>query len=1103
MGLFPLEAVRTWSWLKWLPHTRDPEAGEGLGRVGRAVTADAVAFAAQFETLAQRRMDSLRRRMEAGAGSLVSENDPIGRQDSEVGADCGHVIVVVDGYRPGFGPASLDTVLPVAASVGMTVVVLVHDLSQVPASCGARVDWTSPNTIRYVASGPRGRVEAGVVPDSLDLGAATQLARTLAPLSLLAGETGANLADPVRLTELLGADDADELDLQSDWIGIERLADGAPPEFLAVPIGRRDDGSAMMLDFKEAAASGMGPHGMLVGAAGSGKSQLLRSLTAALAARHDPSLVNVLLIDFRDGVAFADLAGLPHVAGLVTKLADDLRLVNRIRLALRGELARRQEQLRLAGNLGSIAHYQAARAGGAPLDPMPYLVVVVDEFGKLLAAKPDVMDTFLMLARLGTSLGVHLLLATRRLDESRIRGLEPHLRYRLCLRTGTAEESRAVLSNTAAFELPSMPGLGYLRVDSEQAKFKAAICGTARTARLGDTLTDASGLAVPGSLLRPLSLGGASAQDGQARIAGPRADDLQVLVEQAQSAAANTARQIWTPPLPTDLTLGGLDAVTGGGVSPAERGDDGVTIGIADWPERQAKQAVRYRPDGSGGNVGIAGASGTGKSTLLQSLVLALAASEGPDRRQFYVLDLGGSTLFELEGLPHVGAVVGSGETEAAARLFRELRALLDERAGASQANRSGSRAEAWSEVFLVVDNVGRLRQSAPDLEPQLIELATAGFSFGLHVLLSANRWLDIRPQLLDALSTRWELHLADPADSHAGRQAALQVPVDMPGRGLIRDGHLFQAALPDLAPEPSPGGLAEAIAVIAESAGQAYAPKSAPLPLRVTAADAARLASVAGLEPPAGDGVFLLGVSEFRSRPAELDLERPGSHVLVYGDRGSGRTTLLRRITAFLRNAPAGEVSLCIADPARGLLDIADGEDVFGYAANIGAAEKLAGRLADELLPRVAPEDAGVAELREGKRWSGPRYVLIVDDYDLLTGQLGGPFTMLTDLLAQGTDIGFSVILTRQVAGSQRTAQEQFGQRLREVATTALILSGQPDQGPLVSGVSARQWPPGRGILIPGHARPRLIQCCLAVEEPTAGSESDSPGRDEPGAPG
>ncbi|MGN6682260.1 MAG: FtsK/SpoIIIE domain-containing protein, partial [Streptosporangiaceae bacterium] len=408
---------------------------------------------------------------------------------------------------------------------------------------------------------------------------------------------------------------------------------------------------------------------------------------------------------------------------------------------------------------------------------------------------------------------------------------------------------------------------------------------------------------------------------------------------------------------------------------------------------------------------------------------------------------------------------------------------------------------ENWPDVFLVVDNVGQLMQSAPDLEPELTELATAGLSFGLHVLLSANRWLDVRPQLLDALGTRWELHLADPADSLAGRQAALQVAVDMPGRGVIRDGHMFQAALPDLSPEPSPGGLKAAIAVAAESAGKAHAPKIAPLPVRVTAAEAGKLALVAGSQPPADDGGFLLGVSEFRSRPVQLDLARSGNHLLVYGDSGSGRTTLLRRITAFMRSQSAEELSLCIVDPARGLLDIADGDEVFGYAANVGAAEKLAGRLADELLPRVAPEDAGVAELREGKSWTGSRYVLLVDDYDLVIGQLGGPFTMLTDLLAQGSDIGFSVILTRRVAGSQRTAHEQFGQRLREVAPTTLILSGQPEEGPLIGGVTARQWPPGRGILIPGRARPQLIQCCLDAVEPAPRTKPGRAGRDGPGA--
>ncbi|HET9897341.1 MAG TPA: type VII secretion protein EccCa [Streptosporangiaceae bacterium] len=1098
MGLVPLSAVRTWGWLKWLPHTRDPEAGEGLGRVSRAVTADPVAFGAQFESLAQRRLDSLRRRAEASAG-LLTRQDLAGLTQRRSDAESAHIIVVIDGYRPGEGPPSLDSLMPVAADVAMTVIVLVGDMTEVPASCGGRVDWIAPGNVRYVASGPEGRVEAGVIGDSIDLGVATQLARTLAPLGLRSGETGADLADPVRLVELLGVDEAEQLDLRAQWMVLAKLADGIPPEFLAVPIGRKDNGAPLMLDFKEAAAGGMGPHGMLVGATGSGKSELLRSLTAAVAARHDPSLVNLLLIDFKGGAAFAGLAHLPHVAGLVTNLADDLSLVDRMQLALTGELARRQEQLRLAGNLGSIADYQAARARGAPLEPLPYLIVVVDEFGELLAAKPDFVDTFLTLARLGRSLGVHLLLATQRLDEGRIRGLEPHLRYRLCLRTFTAEESRAVLSNADAFELPSLPGLGYLRVDREQSRFKAAICGSARPAQadLGDGSRDQL---APSSLLRPLSLGGASSPDGQPAAARSRADDLQALVRLAGEAAGSRARLIWTAPLPAELTLGGLReliAVQADSAADAIHEQALVAVGLADWPERQAKEAVSYRPAGAGGNLGVAGAPRTGKSTLLQTLVLALAATAGPDQRQFYCLDLGGGSLFELDILPHVGAVIGRGETEATARLFRELRALLDERASARQARRAGALAEAWPDIFLVVDNVGQLRQSAPDLEPELIELATAGLPFGLHVLLSANRWLDVRPQLLDALGTRWELRLADPSDSLAGRQAASRVPADLPGRGLTRDGHMIQAVLPELSAEPAPGGLAEAVAMISEAAGGRRAPAIAPLPLRAGVEDVARLALVAGSLPPSGDGRFLLGISEFRSRPVEVDLARAGSRLLVYGDSGSGRTTLLRRITSYLRQAASempggGEIALGIVDPGRGLLDLADGPGVIGYAANVNAAEKLALRLAEELRPRVAPESAGVAELR-GRWWSGPKYFLIVDDYDLLLGQMGGPFTALTDLLAQGADIGFGVVLTRRVAGSQRTSYEQFGQRLREIADAALILSGQPDEGPLAGGVSARPWPPGRGMLVSGRARPQLIQCCLDPEPAWPG---------EPGAP-
>ena len=190
MALIPLSAVRTWGWLKWLPHTRDPEAGEGFGRVNRAVTADQAAFAAQVETLARQRLDRLRHQREA---ALAAPGRPGGADGTGQRADPGveHVVIVLDGYRPGEGPPAIEGLLPVAAAAGITVVLLVGSPADVPASCGARVDWTAEGTLRYVAAGPRGRAETSVAADRLSPGLAEELARILAPLALKSGEAGA------------------------------------------------------------------------------------------------------------------------------------------------------------------------------------------------------------------------------------------------------------------------------------------------------------------------------------------------------------------------------------------------------------------------------------------------------------------------------------------------------------------------------------------------------------------------------------------------------------------------------------------------------------------------------------------------------------------------------------------------------------------------------------------------------------------------------------------------------------------------------------------------------------------------------------------------
>ena len=760
-----------------------------------------------------------------------------------------HVVIVVDGWSPTRSNTALDNLMKHGTNVGVSVIVIVTSPDEVPSTGGATATVAEDGTLLYVESGPGGRVEGKVRPDQLNPDAALDIARRLAPLRLGWEGSSATFTDSVRLCELLGAEGPSDVARAGRRLSLPDVAGASGRrrrDLLRVPIGRDEAGNVVELDLKEAASAGMGPHGIMVGATGSGKSELLRSITAALATRHEPALLNLLLVDFKGGAAFAGLEPLPHVAGLVTNLAEEPDLIGRVKAALAGELERRQRLLRDAGDLSSISEYhvRVAGEGGGP-GPLPYLVVIVDEFGELLEAEPGFADIFNAIGRMGRSLGVHLLLATQRLDEGRVRGLEPHLRYRLALRTFSASESRSVLGSAAAYELPPVPGLGYLAVDESLVRFKAAITTLPnRPARraLSPLATDA---------LRPLTLlrhervdtGRALEQfgtspAGEARDASSQdlGTELHALVQSVSALGGAPARPIWLAPLPAAVTLGAL-----AGASPAARALP--VLGVVDLPRSQRQDPLVWDHTGAGGNLGVAGAPRTGKSTLLVSLVLALVKGVKPDDVQFYCLDFGGGGLGALEGLPHVGAIVGPGEVEAATRLLQDMRTLVSERAagrragygvGAGLRKTSGSARAARSghgepEVFVVVDNVGMLRQSAPELEPDLSALATTGLHQGVHVVVSANRWFDVRPQLLDALGTKLELRLGDPAETLTKRDAAKALPVDRPGRGVTRDGHLFQLALPSWSSTPGPDGeamaISEAVVEARVPAGVARAP--------------------------------------------------------------------------------------------------------------------------------------------------------------------------------------------------------------------------------------------------------------------------------------
>jgi S-DNA-T family DNA segregation ATPase FtsK/SpoIIIE len=1100
LGIVPPDGEAEWEWAKWLPHLRDPLGGDGFGRASRTLVTDPARFSENVDGLLGPRLEQAARAAESMSMSTTLAVE--------------HAVVLVDGYTPN-GPLgtsrALDSMLREAVRLKTSVVVLVDSADDVPSVCGAQVDLLPDGSCTYRETARGARIDLGVTPEAIDRAAAERMARFLAPLQLTGEDAHADLVDTVRLADLLGLEHAGEHNPAAAWLRLPDLAatpddssDSEPAihddrparpsadSLLAAPIGVAANGETVVLDLKESAAGGMGPHGILVGATGSGKSELLRTLTVSLAGSHDPDLLSFVLVDFKGGAAFAGLEQLPHVAGVITNLAHDLALVDRVRAALTGELERRQEMLRAAGNFDSIRAYHAEAAAGADLPALPYLVVIVDEFGELLAARPEFLDTFIAIGRLGRSLGVHLMLATQRLDEGRIRGLEPHLRYRACLRTFSAAESQTVLGSSAAFELPPLPGLGYLKVDSGMQRFKAALVSTAYRPPAEQTFRRA----VAAELVRPFRLATPAQRqvDATADDVDSRRTDLSVLVAGMQTVAADRrAHQVWLPPLPTMLTLGDLlEAMP----APPRRLE--LPIGLLDLPERQAQQPMTLDLTGSGGNAVVVGAPRTGKSTVLSTLVVALATLHSAEEAQVYVMDLAGGALNPLGDLPHVGAVVGRHEPDMMGRLLRELHALIEERAALARRHRASTLEQLRDRVadadghhglpdtFLVIDGVGLLRANHPELEQEVGEIAATGLQFGVHVIVAAGRWLDIRPALLDALGTRLELRLNDPIDSMAGKAKSAALP-EVAGRGLTRGGVQFQAALPSIERSEALGAadaeLRRVAKLVTDQQGPHRAPRISPLPEKVRPRDIPALTSVSGGdESPAGDdGGFLLGVQEFRTSPIHLDLLAPGAHLLVYGDGQSGRTTVLRRATEQLLGVGADQVSVHIVDVARGLLDLAEHPGVADYAFTVDQAAQVADTLTKQLEERRPPSDLSFERLRAGDWWSGPQHVLVVDDYDLLLGPAGSPFTALIESIGQARDIGLHVLLARRASGAQRTAFEPFGQRLREVGVTGLVLSGPTNEGPLVADVAARQQPPGRGFLVRPRERTTLVQCCVA----------------------
>ncbi len=1073
------DTVQHWDWTKWLPHTQHDVARDGAG-TARMIYGSFL----ELETSLGEHL-SLRNRFTRG--SVPAASVP-------------QLVIVVDG-------GLLDNTGTDVARTGLEGVTIV-DLSDFAAglasSRGIRM-LAEDGTIGAVSGD---RVEVFGRPDTLSVAQAETVARRLSPYRITtrsSSEPGSDDRETLSSwTQLLGIRDLGQLDPEQAWVprrGRERLR---------VPIGIAPDGSPVEIDLKESAENGMGPHGLCIGATGSGKSEFLRTLVLGLVTTHSPDQLNLVLVDFKGGATFAGLEDAPHVAAVITNLSDDLALVDRMKDAIAGEMNRRQELLRDSGNFANVSDYEKARAAGANLSPLPALFIVVDEFSELLSQQPEFADLFVAVGRLGRSLHIHLLLASQRLEEGKLRGLDSHLSYRIGLKTFSANESRSVLGVPDAYHLPAQPGAGYLKSDSaEIVRFAAAyVSGPYVRPRVSGRSVVRTGVdirprvfgafpvqsvgteqrAAPPTLMLddPSPSEALPAEDSPAHESPAEETTMLDMVVDRVRGRGSAAHEVWLPPLDLPPTLDRLmsdSILTGAPTSPAILR---VPIGIVDRPYDQRRDLLMVDLSAAGGHLAVVGGPQSGKSTVLRTLVMSLALTNSPSNVQIYCLDFGGGTLTGLSGLPHVGSVASRLDVDRVRRTVAEVTAVIGRRERVFRERGIDSMAEfrrrrtaspddddAFGDVFLVVDGWASIRSDFESLEPQLAALTAQGLSYGVHLVVSASRWAEIRPATKDLVGTRIELKLGDASDSEFGRAKAARVPENRPGRGITKDGLHLLAGLPRVDGRPSSddlgAGIANAVAAISEVFVGRSAPPVRMLPENLTRAEL--VDAVRGRWPRADvDRPELsvpIGVDEAELKPVALDFAEQ-AHFLVFGDTECGKTALLRSVcTSLVESNSSAHVKIVLADYRRTMLGAVPADHLAGYAASQSVLTAMTGELASKLAARMPGPEVTAQQLRERTWWSGPEIFVVVDDYDLVATASGNPLSVLVEYLPHARDIGFHLIVARRSGGASRALYDPVVSRLRDLVSPGLVMSGSRDEGNLIGSVKPSAMPPGRGTLV------------------------------------
>ncbi|WP_291042273.1 FtsK/SpoIIIE domain-containing protein [Herbiconiux sp.] len=895
----------TWEWLEWLPHTTSPHSPLGGDHLADNPGSGA-ALLSRLEALIDSRT--------AGAPSPRGPIDTDKDKQELAHPITPSVLVVIEDDTP-LDRGRLTRLVERGADANVHVLWSAPSIGDLPAACRSFVSVdpepaasTSPAAPAGGASGTAGQVRLGehtfpLECETVDAATAHRLARQLAPVVDVGApiDDDSDLPRSVSYLSLVGTELAEVPEAVIDrWRESNSIADrsGAPL------VRRKKEGSLralvghsgtepFYLDIRN-----QGPHALVGGTTGAGKSEFLQSWVLGMAAAHSPDRATFLFVDYKGGAAFADCVGLPHTVGLVTDLSP--HLVRRALTSLRAELRYREHLL----NRKKAKDLVSLEKTGDP-DTPPSLLIVVDEFAALVQEVPEFVDGVVDVAQRGRSLGLHLILATQRPAGVIKDNLRANTNLRIALRMADADDSSDILGDPmAAYFDQSIPGRGAAKTGPGRlASFQTGYAGGWTTSEVPRARID----------MIEMDFGsGASWEVPEIEApmqADPGPTDIARLVTSIRNAA-----KLADIPEPRKPWLDELAAVYDFSLLPNPRTDEQLLLGVIDDPASQSQPTVFYEPDRDG-NMAIYGTGGAGKSATLRTIAVSAAVTPRGGPVHVYGLDFGSSGLSMLQELPHVGAIISGDDEERVIRLLRMLRDLVDDRSIRYSAVRAGSIGEyrriadapAEPRILVLVDGIGAFREQYEfgghsAWFTTFSQIATDGRQVGVHIVVTGDRPNSVPASLGSTIQRRLILRLASEDD-----YALVNAPKDTlsavspPGRGVM-EGDEVQMAV--LGADSNVAVQAREIAKLAEAMRRQGVTPALPIEHLAESVPLSTLPATppgSGSSSAPGDLQPVIGVRDDTLAPFAI---KARGAMLLAGTAGSGRSTAIATIATALRRA-------------------------------------------------------------------------------------------------------------------------------------------------------------------------------------------------------